>query len=411
MRLCFVALFLCLGAIDASAATFPNETTRLEDLGVTEDSPVDDQGNIRVGDMLFRKGKGEIDTKAAVVFERWTNGRFVFQFSNEVTADQRARFRAACEAWISNSSLTCVERTNQVDYAYVRTHYGDQCGGSSCSLVGKVGKAQNLWILADHWADDSVLQHEIGHALGLLHEHQRPDRDNYVLIIEANIIPDYKDQFYKYSDRLSVATDYDFNSIMHYWNCADSKYRRDCTLATDQYHTIQAQSCSIDAVGGRQITELDHQGIRAAYTPDLVALYARSRNDRCEPVTYNQEQWRAICEDGSCSLSEPVQWKKLYIQYHKACGFIPVGKDRALCAEIKREFITSWTDADPASCGRLGLDTLNELWSKCGCSYVAGRSICADHNAYTFSNYENSIGQANWKQGRTIHFLRYHKGT
>ena len=60
--------------------------------------------------------------------------------------------------------------------------------------------------------------HEIGHALGLVHEHQLPNRDSYIDIIWDNVKPEWKQWFEKYT-----ATDiddddvpYDLSSVMHY---------------------------------------------------------------------------------------------------------------------------------------------------------------------------------------------------
>jgi tolloid protein len=60
--------------------------------------------------------------------------------------------------------------------------------------------------------------HEIGHALGLTHEHQRPDRDQHVIILENHVEESLLHNF-----DLSVTTimttygiPYDLGSIMHY---------------------------------------------------------------------------------------------------------------------------------------------------------------------------------------------------
>ena len=60
--------------------------------------------------------------------------------------------------------------------------------------------------------------HEIGHALGLIHEQTRPDRDNYVDILYNNIDNQYDFDFEKwfYPSVLTYDVPYDYGSIMHY---------------------------------------------------------------------------------------------------------------------------------------------------------------------------------------------------
>ena len=59
--------------------------------------------------------------------------------------------------------------------------------------------------------------HEIGHAIGLVHEHQRPDRDGYIAIIWDNVYPPYRQWFQTYSTQeVNTDVDYDLGSVMHY---------------------------------------------------------------------------------------------------------------------------------------------------------------------------------------------------
>lgn len=56
------------------------------------------------------------------------------------------------------------------------------------------------------------------HVLGFEHEHQRPDRDDYVTIETQNISPEDLAKFKK-SDRIlhNLSLPYDFNSITHFY--------------------------------------------------------------------------------------------------------------------------------------------------------------------------------------------------
>jgi hypothetical protein len=51
--------------------------------------------------------------------------------------------------------------------------------------------------------------HEIGHALGLIHEHNRPDRHNHMKIMWRNVDRDNKDTLKEYRNVYYFDNDYD----------------------------------------------------------------------------------------------------------------------------------------------------------------------------------------------------------
>ena len=60
--------------------------------------------------------------------------------------------------------------------------------------------------------------HEFGHALGMVHEHQHPHRDQGIIVIKNNINLDWRVWFEKlHSQDLNFfGVEYDMDSIMHY---------------------------------------------------------------------------------------------------------------------------------------------------------------------------------------------------
>jgi hypothetical protein len=59
------------------------------------------------------------------------------------------------------------------------------------------------------------LMHEIGHAVGLFHEHQRSDRTGFIMVNTPNIEESKREEFDVVNGELSLGT-YDCGSIMHY---------------------------------------------------------------------------------------------------------------------------------------------------------------------------------------------------
>ena len=90
--------------------------------------------------------------------------------------------------------------------------------GPGCrSYLGKIGGKQPLWISGGCSAKE--ITHEIMHALGFIHEQNRPDRDAHVKVIWDNILDKYRHNFEIFPANLmraSGANTFDYHSIMLY---------------------------------------------------------------------------------------------------------------------------------------------------------------------------------------------------
>jgi hypothetical protein len=78
-----------------------------------------------------------------------------------------------------------VVRSGQTDYVSFEQNTNPNVGGYS--YVGRVGGVQALSLTFP--IDEYTQYHEMGHAIGLLHEQQRCDRDSFISVNYSNIKP------------------------------------------------------------------------------------------------------------------------------------------------------------------------------------------------------------------------------
>ncbi len=111
------------------------------------------------------------------------------------------------------------------------------------------------------YSDKDVIVHELGHCIGLAHEHQRPDRDMYIVIAWENILTGKEFNFDIMDNPLyrEQDFDYDYHSIMHYTPNSFTKNGKPTIIPVGDHEIYRS--------GG--VTELDAQKARAIYGPPL----------------------------------------------------------------------------------------------------------------------------------------------
>jgi len=131
-------------------------------------------------------------------------------------AEAARTIEAAIAEWNSQTVISLVPRLAEADY--VRFVPSERCA----SHVGRRGGEQLVW--AGRGPECGVRQihgaiHEIGHVVGLDHEHQRSDRDDYVTVLHGDLDPRWREW---YTPWRAAEGPYDFRSAMHYWMAVES---------------------------------------------------------------------------------------------------------------------------------------------------------------------------------------------
>lgn len=143
---------------------------------------------------------------------RWTNNTVVYQFDPSLPEASRTEFLRATEFWQTNTSLRFVPRTNETNFLRITRLVPDE--GLCFSNIG-MQRGETLMRLADS-CSLSTVTHEVGHAIGLYHEHVRADRDSYVAIDVSRAQLDQQIQFNPQLAAAAESGPYDFGSLMHY---------------------------------------------------------------------------------------------------------------------------------------------------------------------------------------------------
>ncbi|EYC26618.1 hypothetical protein Y032_0010g870 [Ancylostoma ceylanicum] len=159
--------------------------------------------------------------------QRWKNGvvgsrTINYWFNNNLGHDMQLMFMSATQAWAKDTCLTFKNNHSvgsvQVGFfsrggCYHQTHSRGSWLNAGCGQLGQI-------------------THELGHALGLGHTHNRHDRDNYIVVDWGNVdrgfydiarmnpgmkLEVYRNQYRPMTTQENDNYDvpYDYGSIMH----------------------------------------------------------------------------------------------------------------------------------------------------------------------------------------------------
>ena len=173
--------------------------------------------------------------------KRWDNGVIPYQFAKNITeeektfirncyndwtirTDRKIKFQEVSDSWWNNF------RYDIGLFVFVKIKketLGVVSGVNAAGAANTCGKSTGAWIKYDpNWIMNyRTVVHEMGHIIGLKHEHQRPDRDKFLRVnITGSQFDKIEEKYSKFlwwttkTRSVTYTSNYDFMSIMHYEN-------------------------------------------------------------------------------------------------------------------------------------------------------------------------------------------------
>lgn len=162
---------------------------------------------------------------------KWPGGIVPYQFiPGNFRIMTTSEMEAAKKAMLHIQNQTCIQfipRTNEQTYLKIERADMEPCQ----SPVGYYSAGIDSLKFGGSCMQLSVMVHELLHVLGFGHEHQRIDRNKYIVVNYTNVQSGFTNQFDldnpTYYDTQDIP--YDINSIMHYQNFVFSKFLNSIT--------------------------------------------------------------------------------------------------------------------------------------------------------------------------------------
>uniref|UniRef100_A0A0K0F4I9 Zinc metalloproteinase n=1 Tax=Strongyloides venezuelensis TaxID=75913 RepID=A0A0K0F4I9_STRVS len=156
---------------------------------------------------------------------------------NETFVDQGIKFLMK-QTCVKFKKVKNVMKTNGIRYVK-REGCWSYIGRS------KFNKFQDISI-GTECQENWIMHHETMHALGVIHEMSRPDRDNYLKIVKKNVNPQEYHNFLKVTSYNTYNIRFDFGSVMQYYMYAFSKDKK-ITIIPNNHHYLKTLGQSVHA--------------------------------------------------------------------------------------------------------------------------------------------------------------------
>ncbi|MBY0369567.1 hypothetical protein K2X33_02700 [bacterium] len=193
----------------------------------------------------------------------WKNGRIPYLVDSNFSYPES--FKTAVRTW--NASGAPVQWVpvahGDNDYVYIKD------GEKNQAPQGNRGGRATLTIKNDN---QHAFLHEMGHIIGLGHEHQRSDRDRYVKIADYTNLPENTRGWYGIIYGQREYGSYDLQSVMHYGT--EYTFNEKTKESVPSILLISGQSIGFN----QQLSGGDISAVRTMYTPPPSVVPAKPLN-------------------------------------------------------------------------------------------------------------------------------------